>query len=95
MRCAYGKSLRDELGRAFRHQIGGPKQFGRVARLQRAVGELQRGRNLSLATAAVRLGYFDEAHMDRDFRELVGVTPLTARASAGSIFPIRSLFEAP
>jgi AraC-like DNA-binding protein len=86
---------RQQLGRAFRNQVGlGPKQFGRVARLQRAVDELQHRRQVSLASVAVRLGYFDEAHMDRDFRQLIGVTPRTARASASSIFPIRSLFEA-
>jgi AraC-like DNA-binding protein len=75
-----------------RHVGVSPKQIARVARLQRAVDELQRGRGVNLADAAVRLGYFDQAHMALDFRDLASVTPLIARASASSIFPIRSLF---
>jgi AraC-like DNA-binding protein len=87
---------RQHLGRVFRSQVGvTPKQLSRVARLQRAIDDLQRGRAASLADLALRLGYFDQAHMARDFRELAGVTPLIARASADSIFPIRSLFAQP
>lgn len=84
---------RQHLARVFRAHVGiGPKRLARVARLQRAVDDLQRGGGAGLADAAVRLGYFDQAHMARDFRELGGITPLGAAASAGSIFPIRSLF---
>jgi AraC-like DNA-binding protein len=85
---------RQHLGRAFRRHIGvNPKQLARTARLQRAVDELQRGRRASLAAAAAHLGYFDQAHMAHDFRDMAGVTPQVAGASAGSIFPIRSLFS--
>jgi AraC-like DNA-binding protein len=55
------------------------------------VDELQRRPNASLAQAAVELGYFDQAHLCRDFRELVGLTPRAVRAAARTIFPIRSL----
>lgn len=84
---------RQHLARAFHLHVGvSPKQLARVARLQRAVADLQqRGRGDGLADAAVRLGYFDQAHMARDFRALAGLTPAQARAAAGSIFPIRSL----
>jgi AraC-like DNA-binding protein len=83
---------RQYLGRAFRRYVGvNPKQLARAARLQRAVDELQHGRGASLAAAAADLGYFDQAHMAREFREMAGVTPGVAGASAGSIFPIRSL----
>jgi AraC-like DNA-binding protein len=86
---------RQQLGRAFRDRVGlSPKHFARVARLQRATAELQQGRNLGLASTALALGYFDQAHMNRDFRELAGVTPRSAASSPGSIFPIRSLFAA-
>ena len=82
---------RQYLGRRFRHHVGvSPKRFARVARLQRAVIHLQRPQP-ALADAAVALGYFDQAHMSREFQDLAGVSPRTA--AAGSIHPIRSLFD--
>jgi AraC-like DNA-binding protein len=85
---------RQHLTRALRFHVGvSSMQLARVARLQRAVELLQRGEGSSLAETAVRLGYFDQAHMSRDFRELAGVTPQEAATSAGSIFPIRSLLR--
>ncbi len=89
---------RQHLARRFRAEVGvGPKQLARVARLQRAVDQLQRDGAAppSLAGAAVDLGYFDQAHMARDFRELAGLAPRDVRAARGSIFPIRSLFATP
>jgi AraC-like DNA-binding protein len=85
---------RQHLGRAFRDQVGvGPKLLARIARVQRAVRCLQGGQLSSLAQAAAAAGYFDEAHMDRDFRELVGVTPGQAQASPATIRPIPSLLS--
>jgi AraC-like DNA-binding protein len=88
---------RQHLARAFRLHVGvSPKQLARVARLQRAVADLQHGGGgggHGLADAALRLGYFDQAHMARDFRALAGLTPAEARAAAGSIFPIHSLLD--
>jgi AraC-like DNA-binding protein len=89
---------RQHLARRFRAEIGvGPKQLARVARLQRAVDRLQSGAggDLTLAGTAVDLGYFDQAHMARDFREMAGVAPRDVRETRGSIFPIRSLFAPP
>jgi AraC-like DNA-binding protein len=84
---------RQHLRRVFAAQVGvGPKELARVARLQRAVDWLQRCRG-TVAEAAASLGYFDQAHMAHDFRALAGVTPLLARTSRGSIFPIRSLLD--
>jgi AraC-like DNA-binding protein len=87
---------RQHLARTFRQRVGvSPKQLGRVARMQRATLQLQRRRRSppgSLAQVAATLGYFDEAHMDRDFRALAGVTPGTAAGAPDSIFPIPSLF---
>jgi AraC-like DNA-binding protein len=83
---------RQRLTRLLLDQVGiGAKDLLRVGRLQRAVDQLQRAKGRSLAQAAVGLGYFDQAHLCRDFRELVGLSPSVVRASAGSIFPIRSL----
>lgn len=83
---------RQRLTRLLLEQVGiGAKELLRVGRLQRAVDQLQRAQGPSLAQAAVGLGYFDQAHLCRDFRELAGLSPGVVRASAGSIFPIRSL----
>ena len=83
---------RQHLGRVFRAQVGlGPKQFARVARLQRTVARLQDAPRASAADVAVSMGYFDQAHMIGEFAALVGMTPLAVRKSPGSIFPIRSL----
>jgi AraC-like DNA-binding protein len=85
---------RQHLRRAFVGHVGvGPKQFDRVARLQRTVAALQIGPRRSLAEIAAATGYFDQAHMAGDFRTLVGVTPQVVRAQAGSIFPIQSLLD--
>jgi AraC-like DNA-binding protein len=83
---------RQHLARVFRDQVGvGPKVLARIARVQRALRTLQAGPDTSLAQAAAEVGFFDEAHMDRDFRALVGVTPGQAQAARGSIRPIPSL----
>jgi AraC-like DNA-binding protein len=88
------RCTRQHLGRAFRTLVGvGPKQLARVARVQRALARLQDAADTSLAAIAAEAGYFDEAHMDRDFRALVGVRPGAARADAGSIRPMRSLLD--
>ena len=93
--AALARSLswsRQHLTRAFQHHIGlGPKQLGRIARLQRAIDHLQRAPGAGLAEAALDLGYADQAHMCHDFQSLAGVSPAAARAAVGSISPIRSL----
>ena len=67
---------RRHLGRLFRERIGfGPNALGRLARFQRALRELEQEGGLSLAAVAIRAGYFDQAHMSRDFRVFAGTTP--------------------
>jgi AraC-like DNA-binding protein len=83
---------RQRLTRVLLEEVGiSTKQLLRVARLQRAVDQLQRFPSASLAQAAAGLGYTDQAHMCRDFRELVGSSPAAVRAAPHTIFPIRSL----
>jgi len=89
---------RQWLTRECRRRVGvTPKQLARVARLQRAIIALQtlaarpRLPSHGLAALAPALGYFDQAHMAKDFRELAGCTP----RDAVSIFPIRSVYAAP
>jgi len=64
----------------FRAETGlGPKAAGRVIRFDRAKQALQRracaGAELRLAELAASCGYFDQAHLDREFGLLAGCSP--------------------
>jgi AraC-like DNA-binding protein len=64
----------------FRTEIGlTPKAAARVIRFHRArrllVGQVTAGGQARLADLAVSCGYFDQAHLAREFRALAGVPP--------------------
>jgi AraC-like DNA-binding protein len=62
------------LRRAFVESVGiGPKEFARGVRLQRAIRESARSRDWGVI--ARDAGYYDQAHLIGDFRDLVGLTP--------------------
>ncbi|EAU64414.1 transcriptional regulator, AraC family [Stigmatella aurantiaca DW4/3-1] len=62
------------LRRAFTESVGiGPKDFARAVRLQRAVGMAANSKDWGRIAASS--GYYDQAHLIADFRELVGLTP--------------------
>jgi AraC-like DNA-binding protein len=62
------------LRRAFIENVGiGPKEFARTARLQRAVR--MAATSCDWARIAANAGYYDQAHLIADFRQLVGLTP--------------------
>ena len=85
---------RQHLARTIRANVGiGPKQLARTARMHRAVALLQRQPCPELADVAAATGYFDQAHMANDFRELVGAPPGHVQASRGSIFTIPAMVE--
>jgi AraC-like DNA-binding protein len=68
------------LATRFRQQVGlSPKAFGRVLRFQRAVDLLRAPVPPSLAEIAATCGYFDQSHLNRDFRELARATPTALR----------------
>jgi AraC-like DNA-binding protein len=75
--------LADELGWShrrliarFRDQIGlAPKTLARVIRFDRAVRQLRASTTRSLAEIAFDCGYFDQAHLNREFREFADTTP--------------------
>ena len=81
-------ALADDLGwshrrliACFREQIGlAPKAAARVLRFDRAARAL-RAPERGLAEVAYECGYFDQAHMNRDFRAFSGTTPTAFRAS--------------
>lgn len=60
----------------FREQLGPPpKTVARLVRFQRAVRLLSRDDGRRFAEIAQGCGYYDQAHLNRDFRELGGTTP--------------------
>ena len=62
------------LRRAFAENIGlAPKSFARSIRLQRAVR--MAATSSDWLRIAVDAGYYDQAHLIADFRDLVGLTP--------------------
>jgi AraC-like DNA-binding protein len=72
-----GISLRT-LQRLFHRYVGvGPKWMLQRFRLHDAVVMLESPDTPDLATLAVELGWFDQAHFSRDFADLVGVPPAT------------------
>jgi AraC-like DNA-binding protein len=68
------------LRSAFKSEIGlSPKAAARVIRFHRARLAVQRrasaGRELNLADVAAECGYYDQAHLDLDFRAMAGSAP--------------------
>jgi AraC-like DNA-binding protein len=69
-------SSRRHLVARFREQVGlSPKTFARVVRFSRAVALIHSGERRSFVGIAHECGYFDQAHMIREFREFAGTTP--------------------
>jgi AraC-like DNA-binding protein len=68
---------RQHLARWFRDEFGfGPKLAARVVRFERARHMLQAIPSfVTIAQVAAACGYYDQAHLDRDFAELAGCTP--------------------
>jgi len=68
----------------YRDAIGlPPKAVARIVRFERASARLQQGTDLS--TVAADCGYYDQAHLARDVRELAGITPTELRATVNSV----------
>jgi transcriptional regulator GlxA family with amidase domain len=69
----------------FREQLGlTPKALARVIRFDRAVQSLRSSGSSGLAAVAFDCGYFAQAHMNRDFRELAGTTPAALLVDRGA-----------
>lgn len=65
----------------FREATGlGPKTYARVVRFQRAVSALSRSIGGDDARLALDLGFADQAHFCREFREISGLRPAEYRA---------------
>jgi AraC-like DNA-binding protein len=69
------------LERRFREEVGiPPKFFARIQRFQ-AVFPAVEGGAAGWADAAVRCGYYDQAHLIRDFRQFAGEPPAAVLAA--------------
>lgn len=63
------------LAKMFQAELGlTPKLAGRVVRFDRARRQLLRAGG-SVAQTAAAAGYYDQAHLDRDFRQFAGCSP--------------------
>ena len=61
-----------------------PKQLARILRFRHAISRIRRSLQIDLASLAMDCGYYDQAHMVRDFREFAGVSPTRfSRRSSG------------
>ena len=70
---------RQHLARRFSQLVGvSPKTFARVVRLGRVIERARAvpaGDAINWSALALELGYYDQAHLIDEFRELTGVTP--------------------
>jgi AraC-like DNA-binding protein len=70
-----------QFERRFQDRIGmGPKLFARIQRFQRILQAFDRDSNW--VDAAIDCGYYDQAHLIRDFKEFTGRTPTALAADA-------------
>jgi AraC-like DNA-binding protein len=58
-----------------------PKLVARIVRFERLTAEVTTDPTIDWAAAATACGYFDQAHLAREVRELAGITPTELRAS--------------
>jgi methylphosphotriester-DNA--protein-cysteine methyltransferase len=79
------------LAEMFREQIGlAPKLYARVIRFRRAATMLQKAAE-PLSEIALAAGYYDQPHMNSEFRELSGLAPrefLAARFPNGDGYTV-------
>jgi AraC-like DNA-binding protein len=81
---------RKHLAALFGEQVGlAPKAFARVQRFRSALALLDGREAVPWSDLAARCGYFDQAHLSRDFRAFCGFSPgeflRHARADSNSI----------
>lgn len=78
-----GLSLR-QIERRFRDAVGvGPKSLARVVRFQEVLRRLSDDE--PWVEVALDCGYYDQAHLNRDFRDFGGLAPSRFRASEGDL----------
>jgi len=74
---------RQHLARAFAVHVGvPPKTFARVARVRRALAKARVSATVDWASLALDAGFYDQAHLSGEVKELTGRTPTEWLASA-------------
>lgn len=67
---------RKHLISQFKEQIGlPPKTIARILRFNRVISFLEEGNDPNWGDVASRCGYYDQAHLVRDFKQFAGTTP--------------------
>lgn len=65
-----------QLERQFGLWVGmPPKQYARLRRVRSVRQRIKQSAELSLTDTAYELGYYDQAHFIREFKQVVGITP--------------------
>jgi len=79
---ALGMSER-HLHRLFLEQVGlSPSQFRRIRRLERVIDAMRRlPPDPPMAPLALDHGFFDQAHMNHELKDLTGMTPVALHRS--------------
>jgi AraC-like DNA-binding protein len=73
-----------QLERHFQEDVGlSPKTFARIVRLQVALRRIREGSTLT--DVALACGYYDQAHMTRDFRHLAAMSPGAWQTRSGEL----------
>jgi AraC-like DNA-binding protein len=77
---------RRRMQRAFARDLGiAPKLYARIVRLNAVLATLDESERARAVDLALDAGYFDQAHLLRDFRILAGRTPSAGRAEDGEL----------
>jgi AraC-like DNA-binding protein len=67
---------RRRLAQLFREQVGlTPKLYCRILRFQQVVRQAASGHATDWADVALVTGYYDQSHLDHEFREFSGISP--------------------
>jgi AraC-like DNA-binding protein len=75
------------LDREFRRIVGlGPLVLARILRLRRLVDGIDVYGQIGWTALAAELGWFDQAHLIRDFRRFTGVTPSEYAAAQRAVY---------
>jgi AraC-like DNA-binding protein len=75
-----------QLGRDFARVVGmSPRVLARLLRVRRLLESIDVTASMDWGARAAELGWYDQAHLIRDFRRHTGVTP-TAYLEAQGIF---------